>query len=153
MDNKQKAIIYADNGITVEEILTRDPQEVFSDQDYAIREINASLLVKLGANKNCKYEIIGETHDELFIVKFTCENEWLEKKLTVETNSNCIGITPFLDGHMAQIQAYDTSGQLSKLYGYFPEPHIRTKDENSYIEGIVSTLTEGVIEDGFGSYK
>jgi len=99
-----------------------------------------------------KYQKIEVLDNGRFQIKITCDNEWLQKAISVITNNNQIGITPFGAGHIAKLNAHDEQGGLVVLYGYFSEEDLRELDENLYIDGICKTLTYGSTEEFFGSY-
>jgi hypothetical protein len=99
-----------------------------------------------------KHESVGFLEDGRVQVKITCENEWLDKPISVITNNDQIGITPFDKGHIARLKAYDEQDELIVIYGYFAEKYLRDRDENVYIDGICDSLISGATEDLFGGY-
>jgi len=99
-----------------------------------------------------KHESVGFLEDGRVQVKITCENEWLDKPISVITNNDQIGITPFDKGHIAKLNAYDEQNKLIIIYGYFSEEYLRDRDENLYLEGICNSLISGASEGLFGGY-
>lgn len=99
-----------------------------------------------------KHESVGFLEDGRVQVKITCENEWLDKSISVITNNDQIGITPFDKGHIARLKAYDEQDELIVIYGYFTEEYLRDRDENLYIDGICNSLISGASEGLFGGY-
>lgn len=106
----------------------------------------------------CKYtqKFIKILNDGRVQAKITCVNEWLEDSVSVITNDDRIGITPFHNGHVAKLVAQKDNGDEVILYGYFPENTgggpVRENDENHYIDGICQTLISGPTDDLFGGY-
>lgn len=100
-----------------------------------------------------KHERVAVLEDGRVQVKITCDSEWLTKPLSVITNNDQIGITPFQNGHVSKLNAHDDQGELVVLYGFFPEDGLRDSDENVYIDGICKTLISGATNDLFGTYE
>jgi hypothetical protein len=86
-------------------------------------------------------------------VKITCENEWLEKSVSVITNHDQIVITPFDNCYISKLNAHDESGELVILHGFIPEHLLCDADENVYVDGICKILILGAENDFFGTYK
>ena len=99
-----------------------------------------------------KHERVGVLEDGRVKVKITCDNEWLEQPVSVITNDDRIGITPFGKGHVAKVIAHKKNGDLVELYGYFPEEGVRDRDELLYFAGICKTLSSGATSEVFGKY-
>lgn len=104
-------------------------------------------------SKDFKHKYISSCKDGRFKVKITCQNEWLDKEISVITNNDQIGITPFGCGHIARLNAYDEQGESLIIYGYFNEDNLRDADENVYINGICDSLKEGTTNNLFGGYN
>lgn len=104
-------------------------------------------------SKYFKHKYINTCEDGRVKVKITCYNNWLDKEISVITNNDQIGITPFGAGHIAKLNAHDEQNELIVLFGYFCEDDLRDSDENVYIEGICDSLTEGATENLFGGYN
>tara|TARA_R110002060_G_scaffold78300_3_gene91232 strand:+ start:5407 stop:5787 length:381 start_codon:yes stop_codon:yes gene_type:complete len=100
-----------------------------------------------------KHERVAVLEDGRVQVKITCQSEWLEKPLSVITNNDQIGITPFQNGHVSKLNAHDDEGKLVELFGFFAEEGLRDSDENVYIDGICKTLISGATNDLFGAYE
>jgi hypothetical protein len=116
-------------------------------------EMVSEFLNKQPATKcEYKHERVAVIEDGRVQVKITCDNEWLEKPVSVITNNDQIGITPFGKGHVAKLITNDEQGQSVVLFGYFDEYDLRAVDENLYIDGICKTLISGSTEQTFGSY-
>lgn len=123
-------------------------------------DIEAVLERMLSGEKRteCKYtpKFIKTLNDGRVQAKITCDNEWLEESVSVITNDDRIGVTPFHKGHVAKLVAQKDNGDEVILYGYFPENTggvpVRENDENHYIDGICQTLIYGPTNDLFGGY-
>jgi hypothetical protein len=117
-------------------------------------EMVSELLNSQPATKcEYKHQQVAVLEDGRVQVKITCDNEWLEKPITVITNNDQIGITPFDNGHISKLNAHDEKGDLVVLYGFFPEYLLRETDENLYIDGICKTLISGATSNFFGTYE
>jgi hypothetical protein len=123
-------------------------------------DIEAELEKVISGEKHteCEYtqKFIKVLDDGRVQAKITCDNEWLEEPVSVITNDDRIGVTPFHKGHVAKLVAQKDNGDEVILYGYFPENigggPVREKDENHYIDGICQTLISGPTHDLFGGY-
>lgn len=75
-----------------------------------------------------KHERVAVLEDVRVQVKITCDDEWLEKPVSVVTNNDQIGITPFGTVHVAKLITNDEQGQSVVLLGYFDEDDLREVD-------------------------
>ena len=124
---------------------------------YNEEQFELKTKAELFGNKwqDCKFkhERMGVLDDGRVQVRLTCHNEWLEEDLSVVTNTDQIGVTPFGKGHIAKVIAQKENGEEVTLYGYFPEENTRAYDELEYAAGICITLASGATEECFGNYS
>ncbi len=104
------------------------------------------------SSRKFKYKYAGTCDDGRVKTKITCYNQWLEKEISVITNNDQIGISPFNVAHISKLNAHNEQNELIVLFGYFCEHDLRDSDENVYIEGICDSLIDGVTDNLFGSY-
>lgn len=123
-----------------------------AEEEQLQTQIKAALFGMNIAGIDFKHERVGTLLDGRVQVKITCENEWLEEHVSVITNDEKIGYTPFFKGHLTRITAQKASGEEVSLYGYFSEEQM-DGDDVTYLAGICQTLTSGTTHDFYGKYQ
>jgi hypothetical protein len=133
--------------------LIKRHEEIKLFQEEFDRSVEESINRKPATTCKFKNKLINVGGDGRYQVAITCENEWLEKEVTVITNAGNIGITPFPGGHVSFLKAHDQNGNKLIIRGFFEGEGLREGDENIYIDGICKTLISGSHNDELGSYK
>jgi hypothetical protein len=128
-----------------------DPEDFLKELDEQVEQAR-KYFNKPIEPKEFTHKYIGTCEDGRVKVKITCHNEWLDEEVSVITNNDQIGISPFGTGHIAKLNVHGEEHGLVVLYGYFSEDNLREADENLYIEGICDSLIDGATESLFGSY-
>jgi len=132
------------NDITQEDFL----KIVYEQPEQTLESFNKQI-----SSRKFKHEYVGTCDDGRVKIKITCYNQWLEKEISVITNNDQIGISPFNVAHISKLNAHNEQNELIVLFGYFCEHDLRDSDENVYIEGICDSLIDGVTDNLFGGYN